>query len=80
MSQKRSLEGVPNEAEERRPLSDPALIPRLQPVQIVGCCLSLGGRRDDRALVVLQRLEPAFQIGCGIVPRMVGHPEIGTEE
>ncbi|AGA08743.1 hypothetical protein C770_GR4pB274 (plasmid) [Sinorhizobium meliloti GR4] len=57
MSQKRSLDGVPNEAEERTPLGGPALLPHLQPVQIVGCCLSLGGRRDDRALVVLQHLE-----------------------
>lgn len=49
-------------------------------VQIVGRSLSLGGRRDDRALVVLQHLEPAFQIGGGIVARIVGHSEISAEE
>jgi|GEM_PF-3556123 len=52
----------------------------LQPVQIVGCGLAFGGRGDDGPLVVLQRLEPAFQVGCGIISRIVGHSEISAEE
>lgn len=79
MPHKRSLDGVP-EAEERRPLSGPALLPHLQPVQIVGCCLGFGGRGDDGPLVVLQHLEPAFQIGGGVVARIVGHSKISAEE
>lgn len=52
----------------------------LQPVKVVSSSLSLGGRGHDRTLVVLQHLEPAFQIAGGIASRVVGDTKISAEK
>lgn len=52
----------------------------LQPVQIVGCLLGMGGGVEDRPLVVLQDGQPVGDIGSVVLPQLQRQLQVGTEE
>jgi hypothetical protein len=53
---------------------------RLEPVEVIDGALRVGGGGEDRAVVVLQDLQPRGDVGGVIVPDLRGEFEIGAQE
>lgn len=61
-------------------LADVLVDDGLQPMQIIGGTLGMGGGGEDRPFVVLQDLQPALNIGGMVFARLGGQGEVSTEE